>query len=245
MTLRRRGGDASRSNEGQPCGRGAGRGARIRRHVHMSGASYPRNRIESVRLEIHLPESYRIMPGPAGPPTFADAGHRLGRPLVLGPEPAVAGDVSVAQVTVVEAVMELVEEVAQQDDAPALEQQALEPGVRGRRTQGVPLQVQDDMQWMRGYDQVDQHAAEVDDMLDRMHRQAGPGSDIVVAVVHRVREPVHRLPVQEAMGEVEVQRLPERDGEGDRHQADGMSVEPIREPRRVPVVLSPPLWPSL
>ena len=29
----------------------------------MSGAGYPRNRIESVRLKVHLPESYRIMPG--------------------------------------------------------------------------------------------------------------------------------------------------------------------------------------
>ena len=63
MAVRRRSGDPSRIAEGRPRRRSAGCSARIWRCLHVSGAEYPRDRIESVLLKARFHESYRIMPG--------------------------------------------------------------------------------------------------------------------------------------------------------------------------------------
>ena len=49
--------------QGGPHGRCDRRGARFRRHLLVSAARYPRDRIEPLLLEARFPESYRIMPG--------------------------------------------------------------------------------------------------------------------------------------------------------------------------------------
>ena len=62
VTVRRRGGKASRSAEVRAYRGCAECGARIRRFVHVSRVRYPRNRIESALLKGSLPGSCRIMP---------------------------------------------------------------------------------------------------------------------------------------------------------------------------------------
>ena len=58
MAVRGRGGGTVGAAEGGPSPRGAERCARIRRHLHVSGTDYPRDRIESVLLKARFPDSY-------------------------------------------------------------------------------------------------------------------------------------------------------------------------------------------
>ena len=135
-------------------------------------------------------------------------------------------------VAVVVPVVELVVERTQDEYRPAPEGDGLEPRMRRGRTQCVPLHVEQDVDGMRHDQGMNQDAAQVDHVLDGVHGQAGPGSEVVVAVVHRVGHAVERLPVQQAMNEVEVQGGPERDRDESEHEPHRMGgrVEVKGEP---------------
>ncbi len=90
------------------------------------------------------------------------------------------------------------------EDRPAPERQALETRVRRCGAEGVPLAVKQDVDGVRHQDDVDQDAAEIDDMLNRMHGEPGPGPDVVVTVMNSVGDFVQRHPMQEAVDEVKV-----------------------------------------
>ena len=55
---------------------------------------------------------------------------------------------------------------------------------------------------------MDQHRAEIDHMLDRMHRNARPGADIHIAMMQRVDMPVERPDMQQPVPPVEMEGNP-------------------------------------
>ena len=103
------------------------------------------------------------------------------------------------------AVMQLVVERPQVQYRYSLERDALEARMRGGGSEGVPLIVKEDVDRVRREHDVDENATEIDDVLDGVHGQTGPGSGVVVPVVHGVGDLVERRPMQQAMDEVEVQ----------------------------------------
>ena len=64
---------------------------------------------------------------------------------------------------------------------------------------------------------MNQHAGVIEQVLDRVHRQAGPGSDVDVPVMHVMRDLVEDLHMQQAVRPVEVEVPPERH-EHENHQ---------------------------
>mgnify|MGYP000288109396 CR=1 FL=1 len=79
----------------------------------------------------------------------------------------------------------------------------------------------------------DQKTAEVEQMLNRVHRQAGPGADIDIPVVHRMHMPVQRRPVDQAMDQIEVDPLQQ----GQQREKQDKPYRTIRKrKRRRPVV---------
>ena len=54
---------------------------------------------------------------------------------------------------------------------------------------------------------MDEDAAQVDEVLERMHREPRPGSEVVVAVVQGVGDAIERMPVKQAMDEEKVGRV--------------------------------------
>ena len=69
---------------------------------------------------------------------------------------------------------------------------------------------------------MDKYAAEIDHVLDRVHRHARPRTDIDVLVVQVVHGPVERPPVDQPMDPVEMEDPPERDQHQNRHEIEGI-----------------------
>ena len=146
----------------------------------------------------------------------------LGRAVVAGPEPDVEGNVQPTVVAFEIAVVQLVEIGCSPQFGLAVDDDRLEAGVRLRRRERGELPVHDSVDRVRGYDPMDQHAAEEDDVLERVHRQAGPGTGVDVAVVQEVRHPVEGRPVQEAVGPIEVELAPKLDRAEQEDEVDRM-----------------------
>ena len=106
--------------------------------------------------------------------------------------------------------MHLVMEGAERQDQAIAHDDTLVTGMRRRRRQREVLQVKNDKQRVRRHDEVDQHRAEIDQMLARVHRQAGPGADVGIAVMHRMHAAVQRRPVNQAVDQKKIKRLPGR-----------------------------------
>ena len=92
-----------------------------------------------------------------------------------GAEPLVARDPGVSVIAFEVTVVELMEEVTRPDAAVAHRsgRHGLESRMGGDRDQRLLLQVKNEMERMRRHDDVDQDRAQVEGMLDRMHRQPG------------------------------------------------------------------------
>ena len=77
---------------------------------------------------------------------------------------------------------------------------------------------------MGGHHPPEQEHREVDEVFERMHRDAGPWSRVGVAVVYFVCTPVDGFPVQESVVEVEVRRPPEEHAEHEHSEVDGCAA---------------------
>ena len=101
--------------------------------------------------------------------------------------------------------MQLVVKRPQDENRSTPERHGFKSGMSRCRSQGIPLHVEEYVHRMRSQHHVDQDAAEIDDVLDRVHGKSGPGANVVVSVMQRMGDFVKRLPVQETMNKVKVQ----------------------------------------
>ena len=83
-------------------------------------------------------------------------------------------------------------------------------GMRRRRTYAHIQAVQNNNQRMHRYKPEQSKTAKVQQVLDGVHGYTCPGASIDVAVMQFMRDPVQRLPVREAVDEVEVNSAPEK-----------------------------------
>ena len=60
------------------------------------------------------------------------------------------------------------------------------------------------MNRMRRHDKIGKHKAQVDCLLDRMHRETGPRPDRDVAVMHGMKPAIHGPPMHEPVNKVEM-----------------------------------------
>ena len=142
-------------------------------------------------------------------------------------EPAVDRHRPVTTVVAFEvAVMQVVEVVGVADRLARLaELQLVESGVARRRRQSRVHQVHHGVQRMRRDDPMQEHAGEVDQVLDRVHRQPRPGADVDVLVVQVVSRLVERLPVGEPVRPVEVHLAQQADGHEQQDEVDRVGAE--------------------
>ena len=56
----------------------------------------------------------------------------------------------------------------------------------GRGTDGIPIRLKENMYWMGGNYGVNQDAAQINNVLDRMHRNPRPRTNVVVSVMNRM-----------------------------------------------------------
>lgn len=92
---------------------------------------------------------------------------------------------------------------------PPIENRPFKPVVAAGWRQRRMLGVEQEMDGMRGDHPVDQNHAEIQEVLDRMHRHAGPWARVHILVMEVVDALVERRPVDEAMNPVEVEFAPE------------------------------------
>ena len=80
--------------------------------------------------------------------------------------------------------VQLVMKRRQKDHRLASERQGFIAAVTGPCADGVPLHVKEDVDRVRGQHCVDQNAAEIDQVLDRVHGKSRPGPGTLVAMMH-------------------------------------------------------------
>jgi len=124
---------------------------------------------------------------------------------MIGPEPMIQRHRRFPVVALEEAVMQVMETVTNGYPEVPLENQLLEPHMPLSRRECVVLGVHQHVDGMRGHDPVNQHTAEDNQVLNRMHGNSGPGPDIDVFVMEVVHPLEERRPVQETMDPVEVE----------------------------------------
>ncbi len=111
----------------------------------------------------------------------------LGGAIVIGPEPMIQRHHGFPVVALEVAVMQVMEITAGTGNPEvSLEDQLLEAEMSLRRGERVVLGVHQHMDGMRGYDPVNQHTAEDNQVLNGMHGQTGPGPDVYVFVMEVV-----------------------------------------------------------
>ena len=135
-------------------------------------------------------------------------------------QPLVERNIVAAEIDRKESVVQVVEEVgslAPIDQfahlflvAVSLSKKLVVPRMPSRGTDAEPQEHHHDDQRVHGNDKEDQDSGEEDQVLDRMHRNAGPRTKVDVAMMHVMRDLVERLPMDEPMCEVEVRLLVER-----------------------------------
>ena len=104
----------------------------------------------------------------------------LGRAIVIGPEPMIQRHHGFPVVALEVAVLQMMEITAGTGDPEVSLRPALEPEMPLRRGKRVVLGVHQHVDGMRGHDPVNQHTAEDNQVLERMHGQTGPGPDVDV-----------------------------------------------------------------
>ena len=87
--------------------------------------------------------------------------------------------------------------------------------------------------------EMDQHGREVHQVLNRVHGYAGPRTDVDVAMMEGMREPVKRRPVQSSVDPIEVEAGPYRDDDEPKREPYWVRAE--HDLRRVPVRRGPPV----
>ena len=81
----------------------------------------------------------------------------------------------------------------------------------------IEKQMENHVQRMAGNGEMNQNRPEIKRMLNRVHRQTGPGADVGVSVMQRVKA-VHKLRVQKAVHPIKIETFPNRDQEEDHHK---------------------------
>lgn len=87
------------------------------------------------------------------------------------------------------------------------------------------LQVIQHQQRMTGQNQMDQHIRPVKQMLDRVHRQAGPGAGVYRVVVDRMHPFVEWTLMDQPVNAEEMHLVDDRDHQPEDDQGPGMGVE--------------------
>ena len=141
-----------------------------------------------------------------------------------GAEPLVERDRAVGVVALEVLVVEVVRVAVGVDRALLADHDLLEAGMARHRRQAGMDQVEQRVHRVRGQHPVDQHAREVEQVLDRVHRQARPGAGVGVLVVQLVGDPVERRDVQQPVHQVEVDLAQQGDGEHQQREPDRMRV---------------------
>ena len=77
--------------------------------------------------------------------------------------------------------------------------------------QRIVLQMEQNMDGMRGNDKVDHDRSEKDHVLDGVHRQARPRSHVDVAMVQRMNMFVEKRNVKRTVNPVKIKTLPDGD----------------------------------
>ena len=137
-------------------------------------------------------------------------------------EPEVERNVRFPVVALEVAMVQLVEVGAGRDFPLLSDHHVLEPHMALGRGEGRVLRIQDHVDGMGRHHPVDQDAAVVQDVLNRMHGQAGPRTDIDVLVVQVVAGLVEGRPVQEPMHPVEVEQPEQRNSRQDQDEPDNL-----------------------
>ena len=140
--------------------------------------------------------------------------------VVVGAENLVPRHFQVTVIALEIAVVHLMVKCAERKAIFVLHQQSFESGMRGRGGQRLMLHMKQDMDWMRRNDPVNQNRAKEKQMLDRVHRQAGPRTDIDVPVVDGMGQFVERRPMQPAVNPIKVKRYPHRRQKDQRDKPD-------------------------
>src|SRR5262245_17717395 len=118
-------------------------------------------------------------------------------------EPSVEWNGAVGVVALEELVMEVVRVAFHRYFALA-QQHPVEPTMRRHRRDAGMQQMEQRVQRMRRNDPMDEDPGEIEKVLDRMHREAGPWAGIDVGVMQSMRHPVERRPMDEPVHGVEM-----------------------------------------
>ena len=111
-------------------------------------------------------------------------------------EPQVEGKVRFPVIALEVAVMQLMEIRGGRNSYFSHYDERLKSDVPLSRCERGMLCIHNHMDWMRWYDPVKQDTAEINNMLNRVHRQSGPRTDVDVFVMEEVRSFVERWPMQ-------------------------------------------------
>ena len=124
-------------------------------------------------------------------------------------------------------VMEVVGIAVRCDRRLLADDDPLEPGMAVRRRQPGMKQLEQCVDRMRGHDPVDEHAGEIEQMLDRVHRDARPGARVDVVVMQLVHRAIERRPMNQPVHDVEMELAEQRDQQHEQHEPHrvGMPIE--------------------
>ncbi len=177
--------------------------------AHFSEQSSPKKLLVLVHLDIvgGLARSLHL-------------GVRLLGIVMVCTEPFVERKIDFAIVALEVSVVQLMEVGCRRDPPITLQQEFVEADMTLCGSEGSVLGVHQQVDGMRGHNPVDQYGAEVNDMLDRVHGQARPWSDVDVLVVKIVSRPVERWPVCDAVCPIEMEQSPHLDAAEDCHEID-------------------------
>ena len=92
-----------------------------------------------------------------------------------------------------------------------------ETGMRCHGGQRAKHQMKDYVHRMTRNNKMDQHGPEIHQMFYGVHRQTRPRADICITVMQSVK-PVQRIDMQEAVYPIEIETLPNRNKEKNRHK---------------------------
>ena len=96
------------------------------------------------------------------------------------------------------------------------------------RGNGCMLDVEKEMQGAGWNDKVDQRAAKIEQMLQRVHRQPGPGAGVGVEVMHAVYIFKQGPPMNQAVDEIKVRIADNQDQKEQGHKPKRMLLEAQR-----------------
>ena len=141
------------------------------------------------------------------------------------PEPDIERKINTAVVTFEIRMMKLVVEMAKYHPTALAKKHLMEAGVAKNGGQRQHVAMEHDQHRMRRHHQVDQHRAEIDDMFDRMHRNARPGDDIPIAMMHRMDMAVELTYMKKPVPPVEMKRNPDAGAKRNRQEYPRVGAE--------------------